>query len=412
MFYGWRLWALLGAGTMALGNGMALAQDDRRCEIVLQNANVFTGDGFERRDLHVANGRFVAEPPEGAQTVDAGRFTVMPPFSDMHTHMIDQPRPSGARGHAAYLDQGIYYLLNPNNVRFDDALATGPDHVDGVYTGGGLTKPGGHPVPLYQNAFWLNLDASELPGRAYHEIATAEDARAAVREVKRQGSTHVKLYLNHHETPQSDGLDEANFRAAAAEARAQGLYAVVHVNSVADFRLAVAEDVHALVHMPGAWPRGESDAELMLTPADAALAAKNGVFVVPTLAVGFNALFGEELENARRIWRHNLTLMKEAGVRIAAGADRGGASALNELDILHSLGIYSGAELLEIGTTNGIRLAFPDRAVGTLEPGQEASFIVVGYDPTQSWWSRGFVNGGMREGVTIRGNLFPESCNP
>ena len=113
MFYGFRLWLLLGAGSVTLGSGMAYAQDDRRCDITLQNANVFTGEGFERRDLHVSNGRFVDEAPASAQKVDAGRFTIMPPFSDMHTHMIDQPRPSRARGHADYLDQGIYYLLNP-----------------------------------------------------------------------------------------------------------------------------------------------------------------------------------------------------------------------------------------------------------------------------------------------------------
>lgn len=393
----------------------AAQADTMKCDLVLEGANVFTGSGFETRDLAVSNGRFVADAPAGAERINAGRWTILPPVADVHTHMIDQPRPSGARGHSDYLDKGIYYLLNPNNIRYDDALPAGPEHVEGSYTGGGLTGPGGHPRPLYENLVdWgvYRIAKEDLAGRAYHEVSSDADAKAAVAEVKRQGATHIKLYLTHHEQPDSKGLTAENFRAAVRHAKEAGLYPVVHVGSRADFRLAAEEDVFAMVHMPGAWPRGEGDERLMITAEDARIAGDNGVFVVPTLAVGFNALFGEELGAARQIWRHNLGLMKEAGVRIGAGADRGGATALSELDVLHSIGLYSGAELIEIATTNSIEIAMPGRDVGRIEPGQEASFIVMGFSPEGSWYSWSNLLGGMRGGVTIRGDIFPESCAP
>ncbi|MBB3764106.1 amidohydrolase family protein [Sphingomicrobium lutaoense] len=386
-----------------------------RCELVLEGANVFTGSGFVKRDLALSGGRFVADVPQDAERIDAARWTLLPPIADVHTHMIDQPRPGGARGHSDYLDQGIYYVLNPNNIRFDDALPASAATVDGSYTGGGLTGPGGHPRPLYENLVdWgvYRMKKEDLAGKAYHEVASDADARAAVAEVKRQGASHIKLYLTHHDQPDSDGLTPDNFRSAVRHAKAAGLHPIVHVNSRADFRLAVEEDVFALVHMPGAWPRGEAEERLMLTPEDARIAADNGVFVIPTLAVGFNALFGEDLEAARDIWRHNLKLMKDAGVRFGAGADRGGATALSELAVLHSTGLFSGEELVEIATTNGIEIALPDREVGRLGPGQEASFIVMGFNPAESWYSWSNPLGGMRGGVTVRGDIFPESCAP
>ncbi|MBT8427691.1 MAG: hypothetical protein KJO02_06650 [Erythrobacter sp.] len=413
-----RIWLLLGASAgiyATLGSEAALAQDAARCDIVLEGATVFTGTGFETRDLAVSNGRFVTHVPEGAERLNAARWTILPPLADVHTHMIDEPRPSGARSHSDYLDQGIYFVLNPNNIRFDDALPTSHETVDGSYTGGGLTGAGGHPRPLYEQLVdWgvYPMSKEELAGRAYHEVSNEADARAAVAEVKRQGASHIKLYLTHHEQPDSTGLTAKNFRHAVHFAREAGLHPVVHVNSRADFRLAAEAGVHAMVHMPGAWPRGEDPERLMITAEDAAIAAQNEVFVVPTLAVGFNALFGEELEAARGIWRHNLSLLMAAGVRIAAGADRGGATALSELDILHSTGLYSGAELIEIGTTNGIELAFPERDVGRIAPGQEASFIVMRFNPEGSWYGWRNVLGGMREGQTIRGDIFPEACAP
>ena len=49
------------------------------------------------------------------------------------------------------------------------------------------------------------------------------------------------------------------------------------------------------------------------------------------------------------------------------------------------LGLFSGDELVRIATTNGIELAMPGRKTGRLKLGQEASFLILGFSPGQSW---------------------------
>lgn len=394
----------------------AQSEPPGKCSFVIEGANVWNGNAFEQRDLAISNGRFVDTAPEGAPRISANWWHVIPPFADTHTHEIDQPRGPDPHAHQRFLDAGIYYALNPNNIRFDDALSLSASHVEAEYAGGGLTGPGGHPKPLYEGLVrWQRLPGikmEDLPGRAYHEVASAAEARAAVEAVERQGARFVKLYLTHHEQPDTTGLTADNFRAAARHARKRGLYPVVHVNSAADFRLAAEEKVHAMVHMPGAWPRGDDWSVLLIDEADARLAATNGVMVVPTIAVGFNAMAGEDLRKAQGVWAHNLSRLKQAGVTLAAGADRWGADSLDEMTVLRSTGLFDGTELLNIATRNGIELIFPDRKIGRLEPGYEASFIVTIGDPQENWYVWNNVLGGMRGGVTIAGKVFPEACAP
>ena len=52
-----------------------------------------------------------------------------------------------------------------------------------------------------------------------------------------------------------------------------------------------------------------------------------------------------------------------------------------EIRHLRTLGVFSDTELLRMWTTNCARTLFPDRRVGGLDPGSEASFLALGADP-------------------------------
>ena len=69
---------------------------------------------------------------------DAAHLT--PPFADAHNHRIDAGNP-GDPVHAQALAQGIYYALNPNNIRASGPTLTGrAGLVDLQSAGGGLTR--------------------------------------------------------------------------------------------------------------------------------------------------------------------------------------------------------------------------------------------------------------------------------
>lgn len=398
--------ALAGALAAALPGPAAAAQEGERCRFSLLGAQVWTGERFEARDLHVDGATFAAAPA-GGQSIPAFWMFVIPPLVDMHTHGLDEPAAADDPMHAANLRLGIYYALNPNNIRRDTPGAPfGPDQVEALYAGGGITGPGGHPRPLYEMlagmARMRGMDMGTLPGRAFHDAATPEEARAAVERVQAAGSRIVKLYLLDHRSAESKGLSPETFRAAAAHARSRGMRAIVHIDTAADFRLAVeTPGVAALMHMPGVVPRGEADEPYLLSAEDVAAARANNVAVVPTVSVAFNSFTGDRLLRAQRIQAHNLRLLRDGGVSLIAGADRPGATMVDELNLLRATGLFDGTQLLNIGTRNGLRVLYPDRKIGTFEPGGEASFLAMFADPRQNWFWLDDALGGMRGGRVI-----------
>lgn len=380
----------------------------RSCRFTLQGANVWTGARFEARDVHVDGATVVATAPAGTPAMPASWMFLIPPLVDAHTHSLDQPGAANDPAHRAHLALGIYYALNPNNIRRDPpVIPLAPDQVEAVYVGGGITGPGGHPRPLYERLAQMGLTrglaAAALPGRAFHEAGTIAEARAAVERVQAAGSPIVKLYLlDHLATGSGSGLTAETFRAAVAHARSRRMRAIVHVETAADFRLAAAtEGVAALMHMPGTFPGAGSDAPYMLSAEDVAAARANNVSVVPTITVALNTLVGEVLNRAQRIQAHNLRLLRDGGVSLIAGADRPGASAIDELTLLRATGLFDGTQLLNIGTRNGLRFLYPDRQIGTFAPGSEASFLVMFADPRTNWFWIDEALAGMRGGRII-----------
>ena len=164
--------------------------------------------------------------------------------------------------------------------------------------------------------------------------------------------------------------------------------------------------------MPGTVPQLPDDAAYQLTAEDAATTARNGISVATTTAVGFNHTSGERLARAQRINAHNLRLLRDAGVNLTAGADRPGATAVDELNLLRATTLFDGTQLLNIATRNGLKLLFPERRIGTFEPGSEASFLIMFADPRNNWFWLDDALGGMRGGhvMSDQGGLLRGLC--
>ncbi len=406
--------ALLAAPGMAQpGTGAAPAAQPAAaapaaaCRMSLMGANVWTGERFETRDVHVDGGNFVASAPAGAFPFPANWMYLIPPLVDTHNHGLDEPAGPNDPLHAAALNVGIFYALNPNNIRRDTPGAPfGPDQVEAIYAGGGITGPGGHPRPLYEMlanmARMRGVEMGTLPGRAFHEVANEAEARAAVERVQAQGSNVVKLYLLDHNDPASKGLSSELFRAAVAHALRRNMRPIVHIETAGDFRLAAGtRGVALIVHIPGTFPQKAEDEPYLITAEDAALAARNNVSVSTSLSVAFNHVATERLARVQRVHAHNLRLLRDAGVNLTAGADRPGASAVEELTLLRATTLLDGTQLLNIATRNGLKALFPDRRIGTFEPGAEASFLIMFADPRSNWYWIDEALGGVRGGRLI-----------
>ncbi len=386
----------------------------KQCAFTLAGANVWNGKTFDRRDVSVAEGRFVAAAQ--SPRIEAGWSYLIPPFADAHTHTIDEPVDAfQAEIHQSMVDRGVFYALNSNNILSGKKYAVTGATVDAAYTGGGLTKPGGHPRPLYEGLARMGRAGAkleDLPGRAFHEVTTPVEARAAVARVSASGARTIKLYLLRHDRPASNGLSADAFRAAVAEARKLGLSPVVHVESAADFRLAVAQRVHGVMHMPGYFARPDKETDdWTLTAADASAARDAGVIVATTITPAFAFLEGDALAATQAAQRANLKTLRDAGVTLVAGADAYQQTVFDELRLLRATALFTSAQLIEMGS-QGARLAFATRKLGRLEPGYEASFLLLYADPTTNWLASLDSLSGVRGGVMLydKARLLPAAC--
>lgn len=147
-----------------------------------------------------------------------------------------------------------------------------------------------------------------------------------------------------------------------------------------------------------------------ISPEAARAAARRGVVVIPTLgALGYEPDVAESVSTQlreshrvrREVLRENLQALRDAGVRLAIGSDQGEGSPVTEALLMHELGVFEPRELLRMLTENVAHLAFPDRRVGRLEPGYEASFVVLADDPTRDFTAIRDIRYGFKQGQPL-----------
>jgi imidazolonepropionase-like amidohydrolase len=93
----------------------------------------------------------------------------------------------------------------------------------------------------------------------------------------------------------------------------------------------------------------------------------------------------DKTQRVREMQLQNLRLLKNAGVRFGIGPDVYGKTPLIEAMYLHQLGVFSNLELLKIWCENTPEDIFPNRKIGHLQEGYEASFIVLPTNPIESF---------------------------
>jgi len=377
--------------------------------IELANGRWFTGTGFEPRRMYIVDGVFAARVDRAPDSVIdlAGGF-VVPPFGEAHNHNVDASTPAAGRTLVQkYLGEGVFYAQNPANVlRAKNGLAgliNVPTGLDATFSNAVLTAPGGHPMGLFLRNLgrgaMLPTDSNSTEGFLW----TITDKRDLENKWPRILASHpdfikaLLLYSEEYEKRKSDtaffnwrGFDPKLLPEIVQRAHAAGLRVMTHVETAADFHNSLVAGVDEIGHLPGF--RGNERQQLptlvpyVISDDDAKLAAQRGTIVITTVGgvaplspVGPDSLIRRGVDN---IARTNLKTLKRRGVRIAIGSDSYRTTSVPEALYINSLGVFSKAELLRAWTEQTARAIFPRRAIGRLEPGYEASLLVLDGDPT------------------------------
>jgi predicted amidohydrolase YtcJ len=345
------------------------------------NGRWWNGEAFVAGDRFVVDGVLRSSwDGEAAETVDLAGGFVVPPLADAHSHGLADP--GAAKEERAFLAAGILYVGNPNNlgswVDAARAAVAAEPGVEVLYANGGLTSPGGHPAQIYaQLVPRLGREPSAMNGDAYWEIADAAALERLWPKILADRPDFLKVYLERSEEHArrqgaefsgQRGLDPALVRPVVERAHAAGLRVLAHVTTAADFRAAVDAGVDQVAHLP-------------LEPiaaVDAAAARDAGVATVTTWLshrpkTGFAA--PDEAMAA------NLRALGDAGATVLLGTDSH-FTVVDEMLALERTGVLDRLALLGLATGTTPRWLFPDRRLGCLADGCEASFLVLDADPT------------------------------
>ena len=237
----------------------------------------------------------------------------------------------------------------------------------------------------------------DIDGEAVFIVESEAEVDAAWPRLLAGAPDFVKIFLLYsevHEERKDDerylyarGLDPALAAPIVRRAHAAGLEVSAHIYSRADFRTAVDAGVDIIAHFPGVgFDSTLGDDHFLLTREDAAAAAAAGVSVVTTLSEMVGApgpIAASDRELVDRIVVPNLDLLVSAEVPILVGSDRVRMTADVEVDALRALGLFDDATLLHMWCVETPRSIFPEREIGRLADGYEASFLVLQGDPLE-----------------------------
>lgn len=251
-------------------------------------------------------------------------------------------------------------------------------HADGFLSGPGVECTAGYVVP----------DFPSMPSPIVNGV---EGMRHKVREILRAGGDWIKIaisggVLSGHDEPGHPqfGFDEISM--AVVEARRKGKHVMAHAVAGPGITDAVRAGVRSIEH------------GVLLTEEQAALMAKSGCFLVPTLTV-----LSQMMEKARAgelspvsarkalelegVVGECVRIARDHGVSIALGSDfmtrdQHGFN-LVEIDSLHRAGLTPQEALLS-ATAVGQDLCERGSSYGRIQTGFAFDALILGADPSDT----------------------------
>jgi len=397
----------------------SLASSGYTQNYAFNNGHWFDGEGFESRTVYVSDGIFSETKPDTLDRVfDLDGGYVVPPFAEAHNHNLDGDY--GLEDQIqAYLRDGVLYAKMQSSIQtrveqnrglFDDKTS-----VDVVYAHAPITGTGGHPVKLRETFFdrgWFDgvfESKAEIEGQGYFIVDTPSDLDEIWPSLLANNPDFVKINLLHsefYEERKNDpayfgkkGLNPALLPIIIDRAHKDGFRVSTHIDTPTDFHNAVVAGVDEINHMPG---RIADDSGL-IAERDAELAAEKGIVVVTTASLISRRVKDDDprLSHVRANMAANLRLLHDKGVTLAIGSDMFRDTSVGEAQYLKGLEVFSNLELLKIWVEKTPATIFPERRIGRLADGYEASFLALAGSPLDDFDNVGKIERRFKRGVEL-----------
>lgn len=404
--------------TFLVWPGLAFCQS-----VVLKNVSIIDGTGAAVRrntNMLIKDGVIqgigrIAPADNVLTTVDMeGRF-IMPLLTNAHGHLgnVKDTTMSAAN----YTPENVRHQLQ----RYLDygvgaILSMGTEHPVGVKIRDS-SRAGLIPGAVMYSAIY-GFGTKELPpaSMGFSDVYRPETVEEAIKDVDELAPLHpdvIKIWVDGNPT-----MKEEIYTAIIQEAHKKGIRVASHLYRLADARKLVAAGVDIIAH---------SIRDSVIDEQFAQEIRRKNIVYIPTLSLDeFAFIYADEPEwindpffrdalepgvyemvtspaykervknnpatarekAALRIAMKNLLILHKAGVKIALGTDSGampirvqGFAEHLEMQLMVEAGL-TPLEAIRVATLNSATLLKREGEAGSLEPGRQASFIVLNRDPT------------------------------
>jgi len=422
-----------------------LARDlERKGTWLIRDARLFIGDGrvVERGSVLIKDGKiakiFEGDAPEpkslDATPIEGAGKTVLPGLIDVHVHLGANggisteayAKPDGMdRELAAYLYSGVTAVKSVGDA-LEDILKLRAQVNSGEKLGAELflvgsmfTTEGGHGTEILK--YLPDTIRPAIEPMLLRLPKNPDEAKAQVAELKQQHVDGIKAILEAGAgKTRFNRMDPRIVKAIGEAAHVAGLPLVVHTGDARDvadaldagangiehgsFREDIPETLFARMKQQGVtYDPTLSVVEGILALAEGSTAPVSRPLVQqaapPKLLASIQAAVNSgQLESMRAgftgmPWsleqsKKNLVAARRAGVTLVTGTDAGNPLTLHgpgvhrEMQLWVQAGI-SPADALQAATYNGARLLGAANRIGLIQPGYEASLLLVDGNPLQ-----------------------------
>lgn len=364
------------------------------------NGQWLENERFVQKTVLVRDGMIVRSSSQQAdRTVDLRQSYVMPALAEAHNHNL-QNCYMAPQVLKSYVSSGVLYSaqLFATDPQLDKCrqLFDGDRTPSVAFARIGVTSSTGHPIGIArQGAKSAGMEMSFAEITDGMLIAdTVEDLTNRWAEQKNRQTDFVKVVLIDSTNSQRNAtilaLDGFNgvtpevLNAVVRAAKTAGLRVVAHVDTAADFRVAVMAGVHTIGHLPGyRIAVGHKADDYRLSEETVKAAAKRGIYVIPTVAAAHYFVGGNPARAGQvdALYKHNLRLLLKHKVGILTGSDRFEGSVIDEIVALDKTGLFTRAQLINMSAVATAKWMLPNRRVGCLTYRCEASFTVYQQNP-------------------------------
>lgn len=385
------------------------------------NGNWWQGSSFTSQTWYEEEGVLTQEPrSDVSKVIDLDDQYVVPPYGEAHNHNLQEG--FLAKQFAEhYIKNGIFYsMMMCVNAHGQEAarefLETTP--LDVAFASACISTSDGHPLRMALQPQSEEASApkpEEIYDSGYIVMDSPSDIKDKWHLVEAGKPDVVKIILVHHEVEERrdseqyfgvNGLTADVAKKLVKEIKAHDIRVAAHVESAADFELAVNAGVDIIAHIPGYhWWDGYDSALYELSDAAVKKAAQQSIRVITTANVAelFYDSDTKEFDEAVALQSKNLSKLVNAGVPLLAGSDRFDGSVLDEIEYLNDLSVLPIKDLLNMLVRDTPQAIFPNRKIGRFEEGFEASFVVLQKNPLLNVSALRNITAAIKQGNRLEG---------